>query len=167
VIIVSDSSPLITLSRAQQLDLLREFYGQVVIPREVYEEVTVAGAGLPGAEEVRNAPWIHLRPLLSAPSATLKAACSGLGAGERNAIYLALALKADVVLIDEEKARRAAKSAGLEVAGCIAVLERGARLKKVADLRTVYLSLLEQGIRFDHKILDQSLARLGLTKLTS
>ncbi|MBI1788052.1 MAG: hypothetical protein HYR60_10955 [Acidobacteria bacterium] len=47
----------------------------------------------------------------------------------------------------------------------MALLERGARLKIVADLRSVYLNLLDQGIRFDHKLLDQSLARLGLAKL--
>jgi predicted nucleic acid-binding protein len=74
-------------------------------------------------------------------------------------------LNAEVLLIDEEKARRAAKSAGLAVVGSISILERGARLKKVADLRAVYLSLLDQGIRFDHKLLEQSLARLGLGKL--
>jgi uncharacterized protein len=165
VTVVSDSSPLITLARARQLDLLREFYGQVAIPREVYQEVTVAGAGLPGAEEVRTAPWIRVKSDPSAASATLQAACFGLGAGERSAIYLAIALSAEVVLIDEEKARRAAKGAGLAVVGSIAVLERGARLKKVPDLRSVYLSLLEQGIRFDHKILEQRLDRLGLGKL--
>ncbi len=58
MIVVSDSSPLITLARAQHLELLRAFYGQVAIPREVYDEVTVAGAGLPGAKEVRRASWI-------------------------------------------------------------------------------------------------------------
>jgi predicted nucleic acid-binding protein len=70
-----------------------------------------------------------------------------------------------LVLIDEEKARRVAKITGLAVAGAFAVLERGARLMKVADLRSVYLSLLDQGIRFDHKLLEQSLARLGIGKL--
>jgi hypothetical protein len=40
-----------------------------------------------------------------------------------------------------------AKSLGLTVAGSIAVLERGAQLKRVPDLRSVYLSLLDQGIR--------------------
>ena len=49
-------------------------------------------------------------------------------------------------------------------AGSIAILERGARLKKVADLGSVYLSLLDQGIRFDRTLLEQSLARLGLAK---
>ena len=108
-----------------------------------------------------------MQPSPSEIPATLRAACSGLGAGERNTIYLALALNAELVLIDEEKARRAAKIAGLAVAGSIAVLERGARLELVADLRSVYLSLLDQGIRFDHRILEQSLARLGLGKLIS
>jgi predicted nucleic acid-binding protein len=74
-------------------------------------------------------------------------------------------LNAEAVLIDEEKARRAAKGAGLVVVGSIAILERGARLKKIADLRSVYVSPLDQGIRFDHKLLQQSLDRLGLAKL--
>jgi predicted nucleic acid-binding protein len=72
---------------------------------------------------------------------------------------------ADLVLIDEERARRAAKTAGLAVAGSIAILERGARLNKIADLRSVYLDLIQQGIRFDHRLLEQSLATLGLGKL--
>jgi predicted nucleic acid-binding protein len=99
VIVVSDSSPLITLARAQHLELLREFYGQVAIPREVHEEVTVAGAGLPGAEEVRRASWIQVQPNPSEPPAAVKAACSGLGGGERGSIYLALSLSAEMVLI--------------------------------------------------------------------
>jgi predicted nucleic acid-binding protein len=69
-----------------------------------------------------------------------------------------------MILIDEEKARRAAKGAGLAVVGSIAILERGAQLKKVADLRSVYLSLLDHGIRFDRNLLEQSLARLALAK---
>ncbi len=95
----------------------------------------------------------------------MKIACVGLGLGERSAIYLACALNADLILIDEARARRAAKSAGLTVAGSMAVLERGARFQRVADLRSVYLGLLDQAIRFDHKLLQESLARLGLAKL--
>jgi predicted nucleic acid-binding protein len=87
------------------------------------------------------------------------------GAGERSIIYLASTLSADLVLVDEEQARRAAKTAGLSVAGSIAILERGAKLSRVADLRSVYLSLLEQGIRYDRGLLNQSLGRLGLARL--
>ncbi len=159
MIVVSDSSPLITLARADHIELLREFYTEISIPRRVYEEVTVAGAGLPRAEEVRNASWIRVHPDPSEPPEAVKAG------GEQSAIYLASALGADLVVIDEDRAGRAARTAGLAVVGAIAILERGARLKKVTDLRRIYLNLIEQGIRFDHNLLEQSLARLGLGKL--
>lgn len=93
------------------------------------------------------------------------AAGVGLGEGERSVIYLASALNADLILIDEDRARRAAKRVGLNVAGSIAILERGARLGRVDDLRTVFLNLLDQGIRYDRSLLNQSLDRLGLARL--
>ena len=155
MIVVSDSSPLITLAHAHYLELLHEFYGQVTIPREVHEEVTVAGAGLPGAEEVRRASWIRVQHDPMEPANELKAACADLGTGESSVIYLASNLNAGLALIDEEKARRVAKSVGLSVAGSIAILERGAILKRVVDLRSVYLSLLAHGIRFSHNLLEQ------------
>ncbi len=169
MIVLADSSPLITLARARCFELLHEFYGEVVVSREIHDEITVAGAGLPGAEEMKRANWIRVQPNPPGVSAEVKvkAACAGLGSGERSIIYLASALAADLVLIDEERARRAARRVGLTIAGSIAILnERGARLNRVVDLRSVYLSLLEQGIRYDRGLLDHSLGRLGLAKLT-
>jgi predicted nucleic acid-binding protein len=165
VIVLADSSPLITLARGRYFELLHEFYGEVVVSREVHDEITIAGAGLPGADEMQQANWIRVQPSPAESLLQVKAACVGLGAGERSIIYLAFALTADLVLIDEERARRAAKMVGLNVAGSIAVLERGSSLGRVDDLRSVYLSLLEQGIRYDRGLLNQSLARLSLPKL--
>jgi len=64
-------------------------------------------------------------------------------------------------------ARRVAKRVGLSIAGSIAVLEGGTKLGRVTDLRSVYLDLLDQGIRYDRQLLDQSLVRLGLVTLKS
>ncbi len=61
--------------------------------------------------------------------------------------------------------RRAAEAAGLRVAGSIAVLERGAKLGRVKDLGAVFLKLLDQGIRYDRGLLNQSLVRVGLAPL--
>lgn len=165
MIVLADSSPLITLARAQQFELLKEFYGEIVVSREVHDEVAIAGAGLPGAEEMRRASWIRVESAPPESSPAVEVACIGLGAGERSIIYLACALSANLVLIDEERARRAARTAGHSVAGSIAVLEQGARLGSIDDLRSVYLNLLEQGIRYDRALLNQSLERLGLAKL--
>jgi predicted nucleic acid-binding protein len=165
VIVLADSSPLITLAIAQHFELLREFYGEVIVSLDVHDEIVVAGAGLPGADEMQRAPWIRVESASSESSPELTVACAGLGRGERSIIYLASALNADLVLIDEGRARRAAKHVGLNVAGSIAILERGARLGQIDDLRALFLKLLAQGIRYDRGLLNQSLGRLGLTRL--
>jgi predicted nucleic acid-binding protein len=162
VIVLADSSPLITLARAQHFELLREFYGEVIVSREVHDEIVVAGAG-----EVGSASWIRVEsaPLESSPQVT--AACIGLGTGEKSIICLASTLRADLVLIDEQRARRAAKRVGLNVAGSIAILERGARLGRVGDLKAVFMNLLDQGIRYDRDLLNHTLTRLGLATIVN
>jgi predicted nucleic acid-binding protein len=94
VIVVSNSSPLIALSRIGRLDILASFYKRILIPAEVHHEVTVDGRGLPGAEDVCNAVWIEV--VRSPADPLLEAACEGLGAGERGAILLAKSLPADL-----------------------------------------------------------------------
>jgi predicted nucleic acid-binding protein len=165
VIVVSNSSPLVALARIGRLALLASFYKRILIPAEVHHEVTVAGRGLPGAEEVRNANWIEVISQKSPGYPSLAQVCQGLGAGERAAILLAKSLEADLVLLDEWKARRVAQDAGLSVVGCLGILEAGAQRGLVPDLRQVYMDLLRQGIRFDIRLLQDSLARLGLPKL--
>jgi predicted nucleic acid-binding protein len=125
----------------------------------------VAGCGLPGAEEVRNANWIEVAPQKSLADPSLAQACRNLGAGERGAILLAKSLQADVVLLDEWKASRIARDAGLSIVGCLGILEAGARTSLLSDLRQAYIDLLRQGIRFDIRLFQDSLARLGLPRV--
>ena len=165
MIVVSNSSPLVALARISRLNLLASIYKRILIPAEVHQEVTVAGLGLPGAEEVRRADWIEVAPMKSRVDPLLARACQNLGAGERGAILLAKSLQADLILLDEGKARRVAREAGLSVMGCLGILEAGVGKGLVPDLRQTYIDLLRQGIRFDIKLLQDSLARFGLPKL--
>jgi len=160
VIVVSNSSPLIALARIGQLNLLATLYRRILIPPEVLHEVTVAGRGLPGAEQVRSASWIEVTSLRLPADPAIERACRTLGA-----ILLAKATNADLTLLDESKARRIAREAGLSVVGCIGLLEAGRRSGVVRDLRQVYTDLLRQGIRLDLKLLQDSLANLGLPGL--
>ena len=87
--VVSDASPLIILAKIGWFDLLPRLHSNVYISEEVYDEVVVAGVGLPGASEVANAAWIKVRALHR--RGTLKAARTrfGLGLGELSTILLA------------------------------------------------------------------------------
>ena len=100
MIVVSNSSPLIALARIGRLSILASLFKRILIPAEVQHEVTVAGGGLPGDEEVRNANWIEVAPQKSPADAWLTQACQNLGAGERGAILLAKSLPADLILLD-------------------------------------------------------------------
>lgn len=60
-VVVSDASPLINLARVNQFHVLATFYGQIVIPQAVYEEVVVRGEGRDGNREVKEATWIDVR----------------------------------------------------------------------------------------------------------
>ncbi len=63
MIVVSDSSPLISLARVGCIDLLPHLFPIVHIPTEVYDEIVIAGSGLPGANEVARAAWIQVSPV--------------------------------------------------------------------------------------------------------
>jgi predicted nucleic acid-binding protein len=88
VIVVSNSSPLICLSKIDALDLLRQLYGSVTISSEVHEEVAVSGAGRPGSFEISNEAWIQVRK--GTRPADLAAAQErfGLGIGELSTLIL-------------------------------------------------------------------------------
>jgi predicted nucleic acid-binding protein len=162
VIVVSNSSPLITLARVSQFDLLRQLFGEIHIAEEVRQEVVVRGSGKPAAETVRGAAWIKTHASAPADEMLRLRSRHALGAGELATILLARSLKADLAIIDERSARRLAQASSLTIMGCIGVLEAGHRKGLVTDLRATYQELLGQGIRIDRQILVSSLAANGL-----
>jgi uncharacterized protein len=63
VILVADSSALITLARIGRLRLLHGIAGVVYIPSAVFDEVVLLGAGRPGSEELADASWVVRQPV--------------------------------------------------------------------------------------------------------
>ena len=110
MIVVCNTSPIIALACAGQLDVLRAVYSQIVVPDAVFEEITVTGASLPGAHEVAEGTWIKRQPARNAPLVT--ALRLELDAGEAEAIALAAESSADLILLDERIGRRAAQRLG-------------------------------------------------------
>ena len=58
--VVSNASPLISLARIGLLAKLQELFEVVYISTDVYNEVVIAGAGMPGSSAVSRAEWIQV-----------------------------------------------------------------------------------------------------------
>lgn len=130
MIVVADSSPLHYLILLEQVDLLRRFYSEVLIPQAVETELTRPAA----PSEVRNwvsAPpaWLRVMPVTIDEIADIS---ESLDIGERAAIALAEGVRADLVLIDEAAGRAEARRRELRVTGVVGLLRIAAELGLVS-----------------------------------
>lgn len=99
MILVLDSSALITLTRIGNLDLLQQLAETVHVPQAVYDEVVCAGVDQPGRRAVESAQWI-VRHQVQDRDAVVRLR-GRLGRGEAEAIVLAMELRADHVILDD------------------------------------------------------------------
>ena len=118
--VVSNTSPITNLAAIDQLHLLREIYGTILIPQAVYDELTVFDRPVPGTAEVQMFDWINVRRVTDRNQvANLRQV---VDAGEAEAIALALELSAERLLIDEASGRALAESLGLSITGILGTL---------------------------------------------
>lgn len=112
-VVVSDTSPLGALPFLGLLDLLPRLYTRVWIPPKVAQEAGRAAVRVP-ALDASAYPWMLVR----APGTTSgqERVLERLDAGETEALYLALELRADAVLMDDLAGRAAARRLGLRPA---------------------------------------------------
>lgn len=158
-LVVSNTSPLISLDACNQIELLRALYKRVVVPAEVERELSAGGTtglsqGLTGAHR----RWINVRCLRHPPAPTLLAA---LDAGEAEVIALALEIKCPLVLIDEPPARAAALAMGLQVAGTVGVLWRAKNLGLLSTIEPSINLMISKGIWLNKNLIDSVLRRAG------
>ena len=134
MIVVADSGPLHYLILLEHIELLRRFYGQVLVPEPVASELSAAGAPAVVREWITKPPtWVDVRPV---PPDDVSMITDDLDLGERAAIALAETMRADLLLIDEAAGRAEAKRRHLRVTGTLGVLRSGAEqgMVNVPDL---------------------------------
>ena len=105
MIVVSDTTPLLTLFKIGQIDLLNKLYNSVHIPFAVFEELTRNTEYPEEAEYFRNCPFLEIHSDFSADRVSLLQRATGLDLGESEAIILADERQPSFLLIDESKGR--------------------------------------------------------------
>lgn len=144
--VVSNSTPLIALSKIGLFELLKEYFEEVVIPNEVYEEVVTRGGDLFGAKEVANSEWIKIIEVgnrLAVDSLSMH-----LGKGEAEAIILAKEKNA-LLIIDDKDGRTMAVNLGIPVTGTLGLLKLAAEEGKI-DLKKTLQELVASGFRLSN-----------------
>ena len=122
MIVVSDTTPLITLMKAQQLQLLQVLFGEVHVPTAVYQELTSNQAFQDENELIRSSAFIKQVSVRDQHAVALVSRATGLDKGESEAIIYADEHHADILLMDEAAGRKVAKNMGLNITGSIGIL---------------------------------------------
>ncbi len=158
MIVVSDTSPILSLALIERLELLRDLYGTIVIPEAVRSEISATEQS--GAQEVAQADWIITRPIES--DVVLKLLLREVDRGEAEAIALALQSNADVLLIDERKARHLAAYLELGVVGLLDVLQEAKQRQLITSVKPILNDLITRArFRLSHKLYQRTLFTAG------
>lgn len=108
MIVVSDTSPICYLLLIDEIDLLPQLYGQVLIPKAVQQELAHERSPTVVQSWISQPPeWLMIQTLDIPHDEDL----DNLDPGERAAIVLAVAREANLVIIDDLLGRQVALSA--------------------------------------------------------
>jgi predicted nucleic acid-binding protein len=140
LIVVSDTSPVLSLARISRLDLLRVLYQQVLIPSSVYQELRAFSSQPPGHIDFDAVPWLIVATPLD--RRRVEELREDLDLGEAEAIVLAMERRADLLLIDERRGRRVAHASGLTITGLLGVVAQAKRAGLIDAARPVLDELI-------------------------
>ena len=117
--VICDTSPLQYLHQLGQLHLLPSLVQRIIVPEAVKEELAQGrrrGFELPDPTQL---DWAVIRSPASAPALRL---IHDLGAGESEALALALEIQDSLIILDDALARKEAEILGIPLTGTLGLL---------------------------------------------
>lgn len=123
MIVVADTTPLNFLVLIGEIEILRELFGSVLIPKAVFDELQNSETPEPVRRWIAERPsWLEIRPVQECYQHTV----AELDPGEQEALALAEEMRADWTLLDEKEARQEAERRRLRYIGTLGVLREAA-----------------------------------------
>lgn len=152
---VSDAGPLHYLVLIDQGEIFPRLFASVFVPATVAAELDhpETPSGVRQWMGHRR-PWLVIRP----DSPTDDPALVPLDDGERAAIALAAAMRADLLLMDDRAGVRVSRAKGLATTGTLGLLVLAAR-QGLLDLGTAIARLRTTNFRCRQEIFDRVLAQ--------
>lgn len=158
--VISDTSPINYLLLIGRIDLMEKLFGAVIIPSLVMRELTHPRA----PDAVRQ--WVASLPVWVTVASAAKLDVSiDLGAGETEAISLAVELGSTTLIIDDLEGRVAAQARGIHPVGTLNILELAAE-NGMVDFEEAVAGLLSTNFRVHFELVDAARARLAARGVT-
>lgn len=149
-ILIADTSPLISLIVTKNLNILFNLYNEIYLPRAVWNELN---------NHIEIAAYKNEMSSLSTlvKDVELDLVFPGIDKGEIEAITLYQKMNADLLLIDDKKAREIAESIHINCIGTLAILIKAKRTNLIISLREVFIELLNNTRYYKTEVLNQIL----------
>lgn len=155
---VLNSSVVIALSALGYLNKLKPVFEEVLIAKAVFEEICLAGEGLVGERELKEAVKTGLIEVKEVKNRVLVTALlDPLALGEAETIALAIDEQADQIVLDDKAARRKAKALKLNVVGTLRILRMmyNSKLISKAEIIKALTNLRETGFRINEDVIKK------------
>jgi uncharacterized protein len=148
MLVVADSSALVALATCSALDLLPALFDDVFVPQGVYDEVVI-----PGKPQAAKLQEFLQKRVMAVKAASHSDSGSDLGQGEAEAIALYKLLAADLLLIDDRRARAIAEMQQIRCIGTLGVLLAAKRRGIVAEIAPYIEKLRASPLHYSHLLL--------------
>lgn len=156
MIVVSNTTPIISLSSVGQIQLLQEMFGKVYIPDAVYHELK-AKKGY-GYKEVE----LDFIKKVSIEGNIYKSfLLNQLDIGETETILLAKELKADLVIIDENIAYRIAKNSEMKPFRTLSILLLAKEKGLISKCKPIVEEMILKGRWYSDRVYKLFLEKAG------
>jgi hypothetical protein len=153
-IVISNTTPIISLALIGRLELLQKLYGEIVVPPAVTAEILAGGRMRSGVTAFEQATWFLPTALTDPRRADLLV---DLDRGEAEVIALAQELNAELVILDERLGRRHAERLGLSITGTLGVLLKAKQQGLVPEIKSLIEELRQGGIRLGRPLVTKTL----------
>ncbi len=156
MIIVSNTTPIISLSSIGMVEILKDIFNEIIIPQAVYNEIKSKESY--GYKEV-DYNFIKVKSVKGELYKNLF--LSQLDLGELETIFLAKELKADLVIIDENIAYKTAKNSGLNVIRTLSILLKAKEKGILSELKPLLDEMIEKGRWYSPRVYKNFLKKAG------
>ncbi len=156
MIVVSNTTPIISLASIQKIDILERLFGDIIVPQAVYEEIKAKESW--GNKEI-DMKFIRVETVRGELYKDLL--LNQLDSGECETILLAKELNADLVIIDENLAYKIAKNSDLKVTRTLSILLNAKAAGIIDQIKPLLDEMISRGRWYSQNVYENFLKKIG------